>query len=115
MSIVTMPIAARTGTREAYLEIEQEAQALGDALHRRRSDLTATGAKPLLRDGADLIAEHVADAAQTAFWRAHFHMKGDAAVCSCDRKHHDEACSASVETVRRHDDRGTDEILFMAS
>src|SRR4029077_15921282 len=110
MSFVTMPIAARTGTREAYLEIEKDAQALGDTVHRRRSDLTATGAKPLLRDGADLIAEHIADAPQPAFRRAHFHMKGDAAVGSCDRKHHDEARSASVETVRRHDDRRTDEI-----
>jgi hypothetical protein len=35
---------------QAYLEIEQDAQALGDPMHRRRSHLTSPRAESFLRD-----------------------------------------------------------------
>jgi hypothetical protein len=63
MSLVTMPMAASAGTAQAYLEIEQDAQSLGNTMHRRLSDLPTSNAEALLGDGANLIAEHIARAA----------------------------------------------------
>ncbi len=44
-------------------------------MHRRLSDLTASRAEALLGDGADLVAEDVARAAEPALGGSHFDVK----------------------------------------
>ena len=103
------------GTSEAYLEIEQDAQALDNAMHRRLIHLTAAHAETFLRDSSDLVAEDIARAAQPTFRRAHFYVKGNPALRPCKRKHHDEARGAPIEAVGRNDHRWADKILLMSS
>ena len=110
-----MPIALRVGTSEAYLEIEQEAQALGNAAHRRHGELAASRAEALLGNGADLIAEHIARAPQPSFGGPHFHVKGNPSSCSRQGKHHHKARGASVEAIGRDDHRRANEVLLMAA
>ena len=99
--------------RGLRLEIEQDAQPLGDATHRRLSDLTASRAEALLGDGADLVAEDVARAAEPTFGGPHFDVKRNPALRSRERKHHYKARSASVEAIGRNHHRRADEILLM--
>jgi hypothetical protein len=100
---------------QAYLEIEQDAQALGDPMHRRRSHLTSPRAEAFFRDSSDLVAEHIARTSQPTFRRAHFHVKRNPTLCPRDRQHHDEARGATVEGIGRNDDRWADEVLLVAS
>jgi hypothetical protein len=99
---------------QAYLEIEQYAQALGDPMHRRRSHLTSPRAESVLGDGSDLVAECIARASQPTFGRAHFHVERNPTLCPRERKHHDEARGAPVEGIGRNDDRRADEVLLVA-
>lgn len=108
-----MPIPASVGTAEAELEIEQDAQPLDYAMHRRLSHLASARAEALLRDSSDLVTEHIACAAQSTFWGAHFHVKGNPAFCPRKWKHHHEARGAPVEAIGRNHHRGADEILLM--
>ena len=82
-------------------------------MHRRLGDLTASRAEALLGDGADLVAEDVARAAEPAFGGAHFDVKRNPALRSREWKHHYEARSASIEAIGRNDHRRADEILLM--